>query len=246
MYILYADESGSTADNSQEHFILAGVSVFEHQTHWLSLELDEIAKRFNPSAPDTVELHGSPMLTGKKFWRQFPKEERTQAIIDALELIDGKHYKIFASVVHKEFISPKDSMKSTFEQLITRFDHFLSRERTYFNNNQRGIVIFDKSNKEAPIQKLAHEFQHIGHESGTLKNMSEVPVFVDSEMTRLIQLADLVAYGLFRYFEKDDDRFYSVIEKKFDFFRGTQHGLHLEILPKHTHNNKSQESPEST
>ncbi|MGS0743761.1 DUF3800 domain-containing protein [Glaciimonas sp. GG7] len=33
MYLLYVDESGSASDASQEYFILAGVSVFERQTH---------------------------------------------------------------------------------------------------------------------------------------------------------------------------------------------------------------------
>ena len=37
---------------------------------------------------------------------------------------------------------------------------------------------------------------------------AEVPVFLDSKASRLIQLADLVAYALFRHHEHNDNRFY--------------------------------------
>ncbi|MCU4674101.1 DUF3800 domain-containing protein [Catenovulum sp. 2E275] len=229
MFLLYADESGTPGGADQEHFILAGVTVFERKAHWLSLELDKIASRFNPQDPNSVELHGAPMLAGRKLWRKFPKEARLNAIKDALNLIDGKHYKIIASIVKKQAISPEDPVHYTFQQLITRFDHFLTREHLHFKNTQRGLVLFDKSSKEAPIQALATEFKTNGHEWGNLRNMAEVPVFVDSTATRLIQLADLVAYALFRKYEKNDPQFSDIIEKKFDYFGGVQHGLHLAI-----------------
>lgn len=229
MFLLYADESGTPGGADQEHFILAGVTVFERKAHWLSLELDKIAARFNPQDPNSVELHGAPMLAGRKFWRKFPKEDRLNAIKDALSLIDGRHYKIIASVVRKGAISPEDPVHFTFQQLITRFDHFLAREHFQFKNTQRGLVVFDKSSKEAPIQALATEFKVDGHKWGNLRNMAEVPVFVDSEATRLIQLADLVAYALFRKFEKNDTQFSEIIDRKFDYFGGVQHGLHVAV-----------------
>jgi hypothetical protein len=198
LFLLYADESGNPSGSDQNHFILAGVSVFERRSHWLSMELDKIAARFSASYPFSVELHGNPMFAGRKFWRQFPKQQRTDAIKDALALIDGKHYRIFASVVNKVSISPEDPVRSTFQQLITRFDHFLTREHTHFNNTHRGLVIFDKTSKESSIQSLARDFKTMGHDWGSLRNMAEVPAFIDSEATRLIQLADLVAYALFR------------------------------------------------
>lgn len=33
MYLLYVDESGSPGDPNQKHFVLAGVAVFERETH---------------------------------------------------------------------------------------------------------------------------------------------------------------------------------------------------------------------
>lgn len=210
----------------QEHFVLAGVSVFERSAHWLSIELDKIASRFNEQSPSDVELHGSPMFAGKNSWRRHPKQKRVDAIKDALRLIDGRRYRIFASVVRKGAISPEDPVHCTFQQLVTRFDHFLAREHNHFNNTQRGLIIFDKSHKEAPIQSLATQFKVDGHEWGNLRNMAEVPAFIDSKATRLIQLADLVAYAIHRKYEKDDTQFFEVIKRGFDFYGGVQHGFH--------------------
>nr|WP_232827905.1 DUF3800 domain-containing protein [Marinomonas shanghaiensis] len=68
-----------------------------------------------------------------------------------------------------------------------------------------------------------------GHEWGKLRNMADVPVFIDSHATRLIQLADLVAYAIFRKYEKQDNQFFDLIENKFDYFGGVQHGLHVSV-----------------
>jgi hypothetical protein len=38
MYLLYLDHAGAVEDPAQKHFVLAGISVFERQTYWLSQE----------------------------------------------------------------------------------------------------------------------------------------------------------------------------------------------------------------
>jgi hypothetical protein len=65
MHLLYVDESGSIADPNQRFFVLAGLAVFERGTHWIEVELNKIAGRFAPNDPHSLELHGSPMRTGR-------------------------------------------------------------------------------------------------------------------------------------------------------------------------------------
>jgi hypothetical protein len=52
-------------------------------------------------------------------------------------------------------------------------------------------------------------------------------VFLDSKASRLIQLADLVAYALFRHFEHDDSNYYDVISSCFDRDGPVTHGLYI-------------------
>lgn len=53
-----------------------------------------------------------------------------------------------------------------------------------------------------------------------------MPLFLDSKASRLIQLADIIAYAIFRRFEKGDRQFYDIIQNKFDAEGGVVHGLY--------------------
>lgn len=231
MYLLYADESGSTHDPTQQYFVLAGFCVFERQGFWLANELDTIASRFNPADPSSVELHGNPMVGGKNMWRKYPRADREQAIVDALEVFRKSHAsnRLFASVINKAAVSPNDPVELAFEQLSSRFDYYLKRLHNQSKDTQRGIIIFDKTTYESSIQALAADFRTIGHTWGIIRNFSEVPLFLDSKASRLIQLADLIAYSIFRYYERADNRFYSIIESRLDSDGGIVHGLHSKL-----------------
>lgn len=227
MYLLYIDDSGSVFNSTQNHFILAGLAVFERSTYWISKELDNIASRFNSIDPYSIELHGSPMVTGRNSWRKIPKKDRIKAIEDALNVVNlpMNDCILFGACVNKSKISPEDPIEYCFEQINSRFDHFLRRKYNNSKKKERGMIIFDKSTSETAIQQLAIQYREIGHTWGSLKNMAEVPSFIDSKASRLIQLADLIAYSMFRHYEKQDSNFFNIFQNKFDTSGGIKHGL---------------------
>lgn len=227
MHILYVDESGNPADSKQKYFVLAGVSVFERQIYWLDKDIREVAARFDSADPDRVELHGSPMVSGKKFWRRFPRAKREEAIIDTLKILANSPpaNRIFASVVESDAID-SDPMVYAFSQVASRFDQYLQRLHRESNDSQRGMLLFDKSVHEHALQSLTAHYRDRGHQWGQLRNFVEVPAFIDSRASRLIQLADLVAFSIYRKYH-GDDRFFRVIESRFDSYAGRQHGLHV-------------------
>ncbi|MCV5654560.1 DUF3800 domain-containing protein, partial [Escherichia coli] len=120
----------------------------------------------------------------------------------------------------------KDVITESFYQISSRFDMYLSRLH-HQGATSRGVAIFDKSSTEKSIQSLARTFKDTGYEYGKLRNFSEVPLFLDSKASRLIQLADLVSYSIFRKFEFNDDEFYKIIENRFDYHNGKVHGLYV-------------------
>jgi hypothetical protein len=225
VYLLYVDESGLVTDSRQRHFVLAGVSVFERTPHWIEAELDAIAARFDAYEPKSIELHGSPMRTGAKRWRRVPFEDRDQAIKDALQVVASKNCRLFGAVLDKARFSGQDVTQVAFEQVSSRFDQYLGRLHKQ-GDTQRGLILFDKCSVERRIQTMAREFKSTGHTFGRLRNLAEVPVFVDSEASRLIQLADLVAYALFRHHEFNDSIYFNVIQDSFDSDGGVVHGLY--------------------
>lgn len=233
MYLLYVDESGAVSDSSQKYFILAGVAVFERQTHWIEQKLNEIANQIDPAQGQKLELHGSPIRSGKGFWRKFPLIEREQIIKNALTAsllpARGETIRLFASVVEKSApqLHGRDPVEYCFEQLSMRFDLFLKRRHSKFKDAQRGLMLFDESSTEKRLQTLSKEFKYNGHTWGKTHNYAEVPVFLDSQATRLIQLADLIAYALFRHFEHGDSQYFEIIQEQFDSEGGIHHGLHI-------------------
>lgn len=228
MHFLYVDESGSVGDPTQRFFVLAGFSVFEREPHWIDKDLNDIAGRFNARQPEAVELHGHPMRSGQGRWRHVPRPDRENALVDALIIGIRQRYpsvRVFASVLEKAKFPGQDIAQIAFEQISSRFDQYLGRLHRK-GNTQRGLILFDKCATERHLQSLARELKTTGHTFGITRNFAEVPVFVDSEATRLIQLADLVAYAVFRHFEHEDSRLFDIISHCFDNEGGVQHGLY--------------------
>lgn len=239
MYLLYADDSGSPSDRNQAYFVLGGVAIFERQAHWINLELEKLAAKICPQNPSSIEFHGYPMLGGKGFWSSLSYPDRIQAIKDALSILAASRESTaaFCVAVKKSAIQATDPVEWAFEELCKQFDHFLkmmyqesSGRRRHNSRNpsieaQRGIMILDETTKETSLQRLATDFRTIGHNSGILRNLVEVPLFVDSKATRLMQLADLIAYSTFRYVERNDDKFINVFKHRFHSTSGIMHGL---------------------
>jgi hypothetical protein len=231
MHLLYLDDSGSVSNPKQSHFILAGFSITERSPHWLEQELNEIAKRFTVGlgSPHDIELHASPMHSGRGFWRNQPREARIAAIKEALQIARShfpRDVRLFAAVLNKQNFSGEDITEDAFAQVYSRFDQYLVRLYRKTQNPERGLILFDKSSTESRIQTLARDFKYSGHPYGKTRNYVEVPVFLDSKASRLVQLADLVAYAIFRHFEFQDSQFYEIIEHCFDSEGGVVHGLY--------------------
>jgi hypothetical protein len=225
MHLLYLDDSGSVGNAADRHIVLAGVSVFERQPHWFSAKMDEIAARIWPDNPQSLEFRGADMLTGKKHWRGVGQDDRVSAYKEALGILKvSNQVTLFGAAIHKAAISPADPMEYAFEQVCNRFDRFLGRLHKA-SNTQRGLIILDESTYETSLQGLARNFRTQGHRWGQLHNMADVPMFVNSKATRLVQLADLIAHAIRRYYEYGDATYFDIFSSKFDTVGGVVHGL---------------------
>ena len=214
MHLLYLDESGHPHDPSTQFFVLAGFAVFERSTHWVESRINPIAERFSPQEPSAIEFHGSPMYSAKDDWAGIAPVERVQALVDVLSLLENHQLKlrVFASVIEKSTMQQDQILERSYEAIAHQFDQYLADMWTKHNDPQRGLVVCDKASYEQKLQALSSLFKHKGHALGRLRNFAEVPLFLDSKASRLIQLADLIAYWIFRYYQSKDARGFQLIE----------------------------------
>lgn len=227
MYILYMDESGSTAADGR-HLVLGGLAIFERGLFHRIEEVDRCVAGFRLGVdPQEIELHGSPMYGGRGIWRRTPsRAAREDMIHRALGTLQHKaSVRLFATIVDRQAAGPRDPMEIAFEIICEKFNMYIGRMNNKHKSNQRGLIVMDESTYERPLQALARNFGHRGGRWGSLRYLAEVPLFVDSTASRMVQLADLIAWATFRRYEHRDGRFFDPIIPLFDAEGDRIHGL---------------------
>lgn len=232
MHLLYLDDAGSAPNRDEDYFILGGVSVYEAQAHWFTQELDKLAESIDPGNPQNVEFHASEIFARRTLpWKSMTRQEAQGVIKSVLRILASSYdtAKAFACAIHKSSFPGQDPVEKAFEDLCSRFDLYLSKLRDS-GDRQRGLLILDDSSHETSLQNMARDFRTLGTRWGVVRNLADTPFFVDSRASRLVQMADHVAYATFRRYQAGDTQYFDIIAQKFHSEDGVIHGLaHKEI-----------------
>ena len=228
MHLLYVDESGGAATEvDQQHYVLGAVSVYEKRPYFLTQELDAICGEIAPETPFT-ELHASSIFNGNhEPWASMERKQRIAILQRIYKYIAQQHVTLFGVAMHKESFKSVDPVERTCEELAGHFDAYMARLEAdqHLADRQLGLMIFDQSNHYRTLHALLDRFKKTGARFGRIKHLAEVPMFVDSKLSRVLQLADFVAYAVFRRYERGDSSFLDLIIPKFDEAAGKLHGL---------------------
>lgn len=158
-------------------------------------------------------------------------DERVAFIRDIADQIGSwSHARIFAECIDKVFFDPTKSKLSTdeqaFEQIVSRFEHYLANVSHSEEEATYGLLIHDNNNT---VSKKHTEMMKRFHKQGTLwtsiKHIIETPLYVNSELTGMIQIADLCGLALRRFFENNETDLYDRIKTRFDSHRGVIVGV---------------------
>lgn len=201
MYLLYVDESGNPDGKDDKHFVLGGIAVFERQAYWTISAVDALQETLFPGAQ--VEFHAQAITAHKEEpWHSLPSERRTEALQELCQIISGARAAVLFGIAVERTLTT-EPFAMAFEELCNRFDLFLKRLYAQ-GNKQRGLIIFDETRYESRIQALLSDYRRTGTRFGKVHNFADVPFCADSRSTRLLQLADLVAYAVFRRYERSN------------------------------------------
>jgi hypothetical protein len=236
---MYLDDSGSSQNepNGESHFVLGGFIAHEERLFNLKDKLDKLVGKYAGTATPSVEIHCSEIFSRRRPpWNGLNKEEAREAIKDVLKIvatqctlpsIDGKQVTVMSCAVNKaDYQGQTPPILLAFEDLSSRFQKFLNRQNEKYKRKEKGLIIIDKSTYESNLQNLAGDLSRDGTRWGPKpKNVLEVPMFVDSKVSRAIQLADAVAYAVFRRYSFADLNYFNVIEHCFELVEHQIHGL---------------------
>ncbi|MFZ2095757.1 MAG: DUF3800 domain-containing protein [Anaerolineales bacterium] len=159
--------------------------------------------------------------------------ERERFIKDVAKRISGWGFaRLFAECVDKIYFDPTKNPRNIdeqcFEQIVSRFEQYLTIIGKGSNDPCLGLLIHDNNETIA----LKHtNLMRAFHKSGTLwtkiKHIIETPLFVDSQLTSMVQVADVCAYVLRRYLENNEDALFDLIftraDRKDDIVVGIRH-----------------------
>jgi hypothetical protein len=206
------------------------------QTHIKNFEkLDDGQRRSQVENQRKIELLRLQKATNPKLYRQTKKnyqktspyihltfQERKDLIKEIARCISQWSFaRLFAECVDKIHFDPARTTQTidaqSFEQLVSRFEHYLQLISTGETNPCSGLLIHDNN---ATVAKKHTELMKQFHQKGTMwtsiSNIIETPLFVDSQLTSMVQIADLCAYALRRYLENGEEELFNLVFQRAD------------------------------
>ncbi len=226
--------------------MLAGLAIHEQDAWYLQGRLHRVLLRLLPKGLDPLdfELHATEIKSPIKLvgarkvisnWAQVPVATRFEvlrATYQALAGFPGKDTNfpcaLFGAVVDRRYT---DREKRAYEEVLHKFDEMLTRQTNESGVRQVGIVIHDRRLLESDVQSWTGGWRRAAGRIGRLTHLVDVPMFADSKASRLIQAADFVAWGLYRFYgDSRDERWIKPVWGRFDNANGVMHGL-IHVVP---------------
>lgn len=232
MYVLALDESGT--HNEAPVLLLAGLAVHEADVRLLEQALRGVLIRhLQPLGRDVDkhEIHATELKTPSRGrparppypatrdseWLTVPSSVRLAVLSDVyaalttFEPTDPRFPpRVFGAVIdrsHPRYGPVKAAEAYAYEHVLRRFDDMLGRLNTTAAVPQRGVIIHDRRQQhERRIQDQARLWQRKG---AGLPSLLQVPLFIDSRASRLVQAADVVAHALWRHYQPTSDETHS-------------------------------------
>jgi hypothetical protein len=159
-----------------------------------------------------------------KHYTHLTLSERKAFVLEIAQTIGKWGFaRLFAECIDKIFFdpvrAPKPVDEQAFEQVVSRVEQYLSSANGSIKSY--GLLIHDNNETVAKRHTgLMNEFHKRGTFWTYINNIIETPLFVDSSLTSMIQMADICGYAIRRYLENGETDLFEEVFKRADR-RGT-------------------------
>lgn len=249
MYLSYIDSSGRGDYSDLENYVVASVTVNEHQWYFMRNEIEKIKKKHFPDLlPENVEFHAKDMLNLEGIYKGLKWEKIYEIFDDFFNFItnDTTHLTIVASLIKKKELRKKIDLELWGHRfLFERLNTYLNIQNEFLaqagNPHEYGIMIIDTEGFKKD-QKLRNKLVGMlsdGTYYSELDYLIEDPLFTDSKWRNLSQVVDCVAYCIRKHYRDNTpsihttkwSEYFSMIEKKFHNKNGYYLRYGLKIFP---------------
>ena len=225
MQFLFLDESGDpkgSKDGKSAYFVVGGVTVPAAQWHQIQKELSGLKYEYN--------------ISGELKWRYFGNRKGSNPI-SHLEMSqrDDLRQKVFAiinkyqsikviscvsdvaSAYQKGFVNSVDDLyQYTYKPVTERFQYYLQDLSRTIGKLEPGLVVCDQQScgrRDGLLRELHQRLLEVGRQNTSkYGNMVEGLMLAPSHHSVGIQLADLVVGAIGRYFNREDDRWFRLLD----------------------------------
>jgi hypothetical protein len=197
--------------------------------------IKELAKNYAKTKAYTHLTHAERIALVREFADEIGRWTDARAFGDAQE---KAAYPGYAAAMNREktsgptdgnrrwkpvTASPESLREHAFEQLVTRFQTFLA---SVMGSSGFGMLVHDQNQTASRnLTALMRAFHKDGTAYAQIPNVIETPLFVDSSLTSMVQVADLVAYAVRRFVEKSEADLFDRVYPCFDRRNGVMVGL---------------------
>ena len=227
MYFFYREESGSrdpspgTAEMPKDHiYVLLAVGMDEWQ--WRPFEMEVSQFKLDLAADLRRGGFGDFDLADcevKSNWLRRPNERMKRPFLRhlgplALENLTNLYFEqvgkrnavVIASVIDKRYLPAGTTFQAlhqkSYELLLERIQNCLDE---YHPQHQALIVMDDMDRGLNRAVAMRHaSFLRAGNSNTAFENIVEYPFFTRSELSNGVQLADLLAYNVYRAFRYEN------------------------------------------
>jgi hypothetical protein len=146
------------------------------------------------------------------------------------------HARLFGECIDKIHFDPSRTKltvdEQAFEQVVSRFQQYLAHVAGITDETgaavirDYGLLIHDNNQTVAKKHtNLMRQFHTKGTLWTTIDHIIETPLFVDSRLTRMVQIADLCSYSLRRFCENGEIDLFRRVFQRADRFGGRAVGV---------------------
>lgn len=202
-HFIYIDETGSVgkAARRQPLLTLVGVLVHEDQVQPLAQTLREVAFRHLGWYPADFEFHGFELWGGQGYWKGMAPAERLAAYEEAIGLLDHLALEVSHASIDKQRLHSRYGGAADDNAYRLALQFLVEKIDTYGDGNK--ILVADEAKEqELHAIKMVADMTKVGGgevPGAQIKTIIDSLHYVSSHASPGVQMADLVAYGLQRY-----------------------------------------------